>query len=124
MKKDKIRRQNSDKAKNETSVVKQEIITDQSDPRFIEFEKKQSNFLSKGNRKLHRLDITEHKAKPGELKTTASFGLYEGEPPAEWRRFWQKVITEAKISSINSKKNDFPPEQNFHCCLREIKTLV
>jgi hypothetical protein len=106
MKKDNIRRQNGDKVQKKSSVAKKEIITDQSDPRFIEFKKEYGDFLSKGNRKLHRLDITENKAKPGEMKVTLKLGFYEGEPPAAWRKFWQKIITETKISNIDHKDHD------------------
>lgn len=72
-----------------------EVITDQLDPRMIEFRKYRGEFKPGCKRKTIRLEITEYAPSAGRQKVTTKFGYYEGEPPPEYRRFFRKLLSDA-----------------------------
>jgi hypothetical protein len=75
----------------EQKIIKREIITDQNDPRMIEFRKSQGEFNPGHPRKTVRLEITEYEPGPDKFKITTRWGFYEGDPPPEYREFFRKL---------------------------------
>jgi hypothetical protein len=75
----------------ESKILKQEIITDQSDPRMVEFRKSRSEFEPGCRQKTIRLEITEYEPSPDKFKIRTQVGYYEGEPPPGYREFFRKL---------------------------------
>jgi Restriction Endonuclease associating with ARP len=85
--------------RSERKIIRHEIITDQSNPKMVEFRKSRGEYELGCKRQTVRLEITEYEPGPDGLKVTTNIGYYEGEPPpgydAFWRQFYQKVLNEA-----------------------------
>ena len=81
--------------KPEPKILKQEVITDQSDPRMVEFRESYDEFQPRCKRKTVRLEITEYEPGTGELKVTTKFGYYEGEPLPRYRELIRKLYRAA-----------------------------
>jgi hypothetical protein len=89
----------------EQKIVKREIITDQSDPRMIEFRKSNGEFAPGFPRKTVRLEITEYAPDKNNPKITTHFGFYEGERPPGWNEFWGKLLMDYyEKASENDKR--------------------
>jgi len=89
----------------EQKIVKREIITDQSDPRMIEFRKSNGEFAPGFPRKTVRLEITEYAPDKNNPKITTHFSFYEGERPPGWNEFWGKLLMDwYEKASENDKR--------------------
>jgi hypothetical protein len=75
----------------EPKILKQEIITDQSDPRMVEFRKSCGEFEPGCRQKTIRLEITEYEPSPDKFKIRTQVGYYEGEPPPGYSEFFRKL---------------------------------
>lgn len=58
--------------KPEPKILKREVITDQSDPRMVEFRKSYGEFQYSCKRKTVRLEIIEYEINPGKTKRQQS----------------------------------------------------
>lgn len=94
----------------ERKIIRREVITDQSDPRMVEFRESYGEFKPGCKRKTVRLEITEYEPTPGEPKVTTKFGYYEGEPPAGYREFFRKFFQEAIDRAMEEEKRRRFPE--------------
>lgn len=90
--------------KPERKIMRREVITDQSDPRMVEFRESYGEFKPDCKRKTVRLEITEYEPAPGKLKVTTKFGYYEGEPPLGYREFFRKLFQEAIDRAMEEEK--------------------
>lgn len=82
------------KNNSESKILKQEVITDQSDPRMVEFRESHGEFQPSCKRKTIRLVTNEYGSSSDKLKVTTKFGYYEGEPPPRYREFFSKLCRE------------------------------
>lgn len=73
-------------------ILKREIITDQSDPRMVEFRRSRGEFESGCKQKTVKLEITTYEPGPGKLQVTTEIGYYEGEPPPGYREFFRRLL--------------------------------
>lgn len=73
-------------------ILRRQVITDQSDPRMVEFRESYGEFKPGCKRKTIRLEITEYAPSSRRLKLTTKLGYYEGEPPPEYRRFFRRLL--------------------------------
>lgn len=96
--------------KPERKILKREVITDQSDPRMVEFRESYGEFKPDCKRKTVRLEITEYESVPEKLKVTTEFGYYEGEPPPGYREFFHKLFQEAIDRAMEEEKWGKPSE--------------
>jgi hypothetical protein len=90
--------------KPESKILKREVITDQSDPRMVEFRESHGEFQLGCRRKTVRLEITEYEISPKKIKVTTEFGYYEGEPPPGYREFFRKLYQEALDKAMGEEK--------------------
>jgi len=90
--------------KPEPKILKREVITDQSDPRMVEFRESHGEFQPGCKRKTVRLEITEYEISPEKIKVTTEFGYYEGEPPPGYREFFRKLYQEALDKAMEEEK--------------------
>ena len=90
--------------KPEPKILKREVITDQSDPRMVEFRESYGEFQPGCKRKTVRLEITEYEPSPEKLKVTTKFGYYEGEPPPGYREFFRKLYGAAFEKVMEDEK--------------------
>jgi hypothetical protein len=80
------------RSESEPRILMREIITNQSDPRMIEFRESQGEFKPGCNRKTIRLEITEYAPDGANPMVTTKFGYYEGEPPPEYRQLIRDLL--------------------------------
>ena len=90
--------------KPELKIIKREVITDQSDPRMVEFRESYGEFKLDCKRKTVRLEITEYEPTPEKLKVTTKLGYYEGEPPLGYREFFRKLFQGAIDRAMEEEK--------------------
>jgi ribosomal protein S18 acetylase RimI-like enzyme len=84
-------------------IARQEVITDQSDPRMIEFRKQRGEFepgYHKGN--TIKLQITEYEAGPDEFEVKETIGFNEGAPSLFQIPFFREIAEEA-IFKVNAE---------------------
>jgi hypothetical protein len=93
---------NEDKPK--PTILRQDIITDQSDPRMIEFRKSRGEFEPGCTQKTIKLEITEYEPDPDKFKITTQVGYYEGEPPPEYKEFFRRLFRAASEEVTKGKK--------------------
>lgn len=96
----------TDKKIPERKILKREIITDQTDPRMIEFRKSRGEFESGCKQKTIRLEITEYEPSPDITRMVTKFGYYEGEPPPSYHKFFRRLFQSASGKSLPEKRND------------------
>jgi hypothetical protein len=72
-------------------ILMREIITDQSDPRIIEFRESHGEFKPGCKRKTIRLEITGYAPNGPNPAVTTKFGYYEGKPPFAYEHFFRKL---------------------------------
>ena len=77
-------------------ILKREVITDQSDPRIVEFRRSRGEFKPGCKQKTVRLEITDYEPGPEKLKVKTKFGYYEGEPPPGYRECFRKLCRAVK----------------------------
>ena len=85
----------TDKKIPEPKIVKREIVTDQTDPRMIEFRKSRGEFEPGCKQKTVRLEITEYEPSPDRTRMVTKFGYYEGEPPPSYHKFFRRLFQSA-----------------------------
>ena len=85
-------------------ILKHEIITDQSDPRMLNFRKALGEFEPGAPRKTIKLEITKYKPDPQGFKITTDIGYYEGEPPPGYREFWSKIYNDTLADLVKQNK--------------------
>jgi hypothetical protein len=95
-----------DKKIPERKIVKREIITDQADPRMIEFRKSRGEFESGCKQKTVRLEITEYEPGPDKTRMVTKFGYYEGEPPPSYHEFFRRLFQSALGKDHPEKRSD------------------
>ena len=86
------------KDKQERKILKKEVITDQSDPRMVEFRKSYSEFEPGCKRKTVKLEITGYHNSPDNIKLTTKFGCYKGEPLPGYREFFHRLYQFAPVN--------------------------
>lgn len=96
----------TDKKIPERKILKREIITDQTDPRMIEFRKSRGEFESGCRQKTIRLEITEYEPGPDNARMVMKFGYYEGEPPPSYHKFFRRLFLSASGNGRPEKRND------------------
>ena len=96
----------TDKKIPERKILKREIITDQTDPRMIEFRKSRGEFESGCKQKTIRLEITEYEPGPDKTRMVTKFGYYEGEPPPSYHKFLRRLFQSASEEGHPEKRND------------------
>jgi len=87
----------------ERKILKREVITDQVDPRMVEFRKSRGEFKPGCKQKTVRLEITEYEPGPDKVKMVTKFGFYEGEPPPAYREFFGRLYHSALEKSPEAK---------------------
>ena len=92
------------KDKPELKILKREIITDQSDPRMVEFRKSRGEFEPGCKQKTVKLEITEYEPGPDKFKFKTQVGYYEGEPPPGYREFFRRLYRAAIEKVMEDKK--------------------
>lgn len=85
-------------------VLKRETVTDQTDPRIVEFRRSRGEFEPGCKQKTVRLEITEYEPGPGKLKVTTKFGYCEGEPPPGYKESFRKLYQEAFDRTMEEEK--------------------
>ena len=84
-------------------IARQEIITDQSDPRMIKFRKERGEFEPGYNQgKTVKLQITEYEAGPDEFQVQENIGFVEG-GPSLWDIPFLRDMTEKAILKVNEE---------------------
>jgi len=96
----------TDKKIPERKVVKRETITDQADPRMIEFRKSRGEFEPSCKQKTVRLEITEYEPGPDNIRMVTKFGHYEGEPPPSYHKFYRRLFQRALEKDHPEKRSD------------------
>jgi hypothetical protein len=96
------------KDKQKPKIIKREIITDQSDPRMVEFRKSRGEFGPSGKQKVVKLEITEYEPGPDKFKVTTKFGYYEGETPPKYKEFFLGLYQAASEKTKGDKKRRKP----------------
>ena len=92
------------KDKPELKILKREIITDQSDPRMVEFRKSRGEFEPGCKQKTVKLEIIEYEPGPDKFKLKTQVGYYEGEPPPGYREFFRRLYRAAIEKVMEDKK--------------------
>lgn len=89
-------------------IISQEIVTDQSDPRMIEFRKKCREFEPGCLRKTVKLEIAKYTAKPNEFQIIEVIGYYEGDssPYQEGLRMLARIIADQFFKSKKKPGNE------------------
>ena len=87
------------------TMLKKEVVTDQSDPRMVEFRESYGEFKPNCKRKTVRLEIAEYELGLDKFKLTTKFGYYEGEPPPGYREFFRKLYQKALNEVIEEKQS-------------------
>ena len=87
-------------------ILKREVITNQSDPRMVEFRESYGEFEPGSKRKTVKLEITEYDSSPDKLNLTTKFGYYEGKPPIGYREFSRKLYQKVLNDSVDKKTSD------------------
>jgi hypothetical protein len=96
----------TDKKIPERKILRREIITDQTDPRMIEFRKSRGEFETGCKQKTTRLEITEYEPSPDKTKMVTKFGYYEGEPPPSYHKFFRRLFQSALEKGHPEKRID------------------
>lgn len=94
------------KDKPELKILKREIITDQSDPRMVEFRKSRGEFEPGCKQKTVKLEITEYEPGPDKFNLKTQVGYYEGEPPPGYREFFRRLYRAAIEKVMEDKKRE------------------
>lgn len=87
----------------EAKICRREIITDQSDPRMLEFRRKRGEFEPGCKQKTVKLELTEYEPGPNRFKVTTEIGYY-GEPPPAFRKFFREFYKRVLNKKIEEKK--------------------
>jgi len=90
--------------KRDRKILKRDVVTDQSDPRMVEFRESYGEFESRCKRKTVKLEITEYDTSPDKIKLTTKFGYYEGEPLPEYRKLFRKLYLETVNETMKNKE--------------------
>lgn len=90
--------------KQERKILNRQVITDQSDPRMVEFRESYGEFQPGCKRKTVRLEITEYEHGPDKLKLATKVGYYEGERPPGYREFFRKLYQKALDKVMEEEK--------------------
>lgn len=76
-------------------ILRREVVTDESDPRMVEFRESYGEFKPNCKRKTIRLVITEYAPSAGHQEVTTNLGYYEGDPPPAYRQLFRKLLGNA-----------------------------
>ena len=88
------------------NIVSREIITDQTDPRMIEFRRQHCEFepgYHGGN--TIKLQITEYEAGPDEI-SRVSIGYHDGEPSPMYKALLREMIEKAILKVAGEKERE------------------
>lgn len=103
---EKGKRRKSPKFPVNPKIAKQEIITDQSDPRMIKFREDHGEFKPGYPRKTVKLEITKYEAGPDEMKLQTVVGFYEGEPPPEYTAFFRHLFEKVELKMKEEQERE------------------
>ena len=87
-------------------ILKREIITDQSDPRMVEFRRSRGEFEPGCKQKAVKLEITEYEPGPDKFKVTTQIGYYEGEPLPGYREVFRRLYQQVFDKVIQERKRE------------------
>ncbi|KSV18390.1 acetyltransferase [Dehalococcoides mccartyi] len=102
-------------------IARQEIITDQSDPRMIKFRKERGEFepgYTQG--KTVKLQITEYEAGPDEFQVKENIGFVDG-GPSLWDIPFLRDMTEKAILKVNEEYERKRWARELHIDFRQYK---